>query len=276
MSALTDLNVEITDLDGLTLGRAFGDTIYIEQDAAGYGWFIDQTPADDAEFRMSSDEGMVAKRTSDAYGRMDLLSVVVHEFGHLFGEEHTEDGTGAMAETLTAGVRTLEHIGDSSHADHPAHGATQAVNGSENLGIDQANNQMYGKGEGSDRSDDGHDQDWNGRGHFSFHFIANNVGTLHSPNDSSDWDWSTDQQDETQSTSDTQLLSVTSAKLDGIHMASQNQDGPAIGMLFDEAGGGFVPVSDSGDAGSSTTLPDWMMVEEVQQNSDGAQMIHWG
>ena len=32
------------------LGEAVGKTIFIDRDAAGYGWFVDPTPAADEEF----------------------------------------------------------------------------------------------------------------------------------------------------------------------------------------------------------------------------------
>jgi hypothetical protein len=40
---------------------------------------------------------------SDAYGRMDLLTVVEHELGHLLGFAH--DSTDVMDDTLVAGMR---------------------------------------------------------------------------------------------------------------------------------------------------------------------------
>ena len=42
--------VQVADLPGGLLGEAVGKTILIDRDAAGYGWFVDPTPADDLEF----------------------------------------------------------------------------------------------------------------------------------------------------------------------------------------------------------------------------------
>ncbi|MDX1654175.1 MAG: hypothetical protein R3310_03060, partial [Candidatus Competibacteraceae bacterium] len=54
---------------------------------------------------LSGDE-LVAGQDSEAYGEMDLLSVVIHELGHVLGQEHDSDG-GSMDQTLAAGVRSL-------------------------------------------------------------------------------------------------------------------------------------------------------------------------
>ena len=50
-----------------------------------------------------------AKAHTDAAGAMDLVSVVSHELGHLFGFEH-DDIEAAMDDTLDAGVRRLPSI----------------------------------------------------------------------------------------------------------------------------------------------------------------------
>jgi hypothetical protein len=49
-AALATVQVTIADLDGATLGLTSGTTITIDPTAAGYGWFLDVTPVDDAEF----------------------------------------------------------------------------------------------------------------------------------------------------------------------------------------------------------------------------------
>ena len=95
VSALAGLDVRVADLGGSTLGLASGQTIWLDDDAAGWGWFLDPTPADDSEFRAAGDQGEM--------GRMDLLSALVHELGHVLGHDHDEGG--AMGETLSAGER---------------------------------------------------------------------------------------------------------------------------------------------------------------------------
>jgi len=51
---LESLHVGIADLFGARLGEQFGNTILLDINAAGYGWFIDPTPWDDSEFRLDS------------------------------------------------------------------------------------------------------------------------------------------------------------------------------------------------------------------------------
>ena len=48
--ALEKINFVVTDLGGLSLAAAEGDTIYLDDDAAGLGWFIDDTEWLDEEF----------------------------------------------------------------------------------------------------------------------------------------------------------------------------------------------------------------------------------
>jgi len=60
---------------------------------------------DDSEFMLPGNQG--------ERNRMDLLSVVMHEVGHLLGQDHDRDGV--MAETLAAGVRQT-----GLHDDHGA------------------------------------------------------------------------------------------------------------------------------------------------------------
>src|SRR5262249_33639322 len=72
-----------------------GGGMRLDDNAAGWGWFIDATPGDDSEFTTRGDQG--------EQERMDLLTVLMHEVGHLLGRDH--EAGGVMAETLTAGTR---------------------------------------------------------------------------------------------------------------------------------------------------------------------------
>ncbi|QDV17339.1 Calx-beta domain protein [Gimesia panareensis] len=102
---LETVHIQVTDLEGDTLGRAAGNTIYIDSDAAGYGWFIDATPTTSEEFTESSDLTLIALPDSAAAGRIDLWTVIRHELGHLLGYDHEE--TGWMQNSLLPGVRKL-------------------------------------------------------------------------------------------------------------------------------------------------------------------------
>jgi hypothetical protein len=94
-AALAGIDVRITDLGGTTLGLAAGHTIWLDDNAASWGWFVDPTPSNDSEFTTLGNQG--------EKNRMDLLTVLEHEVGHLLGREH--DGDGVMQERLTAGTR---------------------------------------------------------------------------------------------------------------------------------------------------------------------------
>ncbi|MFL5337504.1 MAG: matrixin family metalloprotease, partial [Geminicoccaceae bacterium] len=68
------------------------------------GWFVDASPWDNEEFAGHGNGGeLLAAPSSPAFGRADLLTVVLHELGHVLGLGHT-DGPGhdhdLMAETL--------------------------------------------------------------------------------------------------------------------------------------------------------------------------------
>ncbi len=82
LAVLEEIDFQIIDLDGPTLGYAEGSTIVIDADAAGMGWYVDSTPADDSEFSGS---------TFGAMESVDLLSVMTHEIGHVLGLQDVYD-----------------------------------------------------------------------------------------------------------------------------------------------------------------------------------------
>ncbi len=98
--------VIITDLPGNRLGEAVGNTIYLDRDAAGYGWFVDPTPALDEEFALLGDGGQLRAVDPQAIDRIDLLTVVEHELGHLAGLADLDASLDAlMSGALPVGVR---------------------------------------------------------------------------------------------------------------------------------------------------------------------------
>jgi hypothetical protein len=104
-TALQGLTLLVTDLPDTLVALTEESTIYLDIDAAGYGWFVDATPLDSREYRRKGD-ALAAHPNSDAFGKMDLLTVLMHETGHVLGYEHTEDGL--MDEVLAPGERNLE------------------------------------------------------------------------------------------------------------------------------------------------------------------------
>ena len=111
----------IDDLPGMQLGTAAssggGDfVVTIDVDAAGYSWFVDSTPDDDTEFSTSTGAStLFAAVPGPAVQGVDLLTVVMHEFGHvlgladLHGEAHE---TRIMADSLSLAERKLPRADD--------------------------------------------------------------------------------------------------------------------------------------------------------------------
>ena len=89
-TASLNLDVQVADLPAGTLGWAYGNTIALDLNANGAGWYMD--------------------RAAPASGQFDLLTVVTHEIGHLLGYGHSLDTLDVMAATLPAGTRRLPGV----------------------------------------------------------------------------------------------------------------------------------------------------------------------
>jgi hypothetical protein len=102
------VTLSIADLAGATLGLANPGSIALDVNAAGHGWFVDRTPLRSEEYVIDASGQLAARDGTRADGRIDLLSVLVHELGHIMGFEH-DDGVpgGAMNETIDIGERLL-------------------------------------------------------------------------------------------------------------------------------------------------------------------------
>lgn len=102
------VTVTTADLSGGAVGQTTGSSITLDTNAAGYSWYIDYTPYLNDEYLPTSNPNeWIAKEGSAAYGKMDLLSVLLHEYGHALGLEHSADSGDYMATTLAPGVRRM-------------------------------------------------------------------------------------------------------------------------------------------------------------------------
>ena len=105
---LESVTFSVADLSGLLLGLTTDTTVTLDIDAAGFGWFVDASLADDCEFAPDGEGNLTATPGSEAEGRMDLLTVVMHELGHVLGfADGSQLAGGVMNETLEAGTRLV-------------------------------------------------------------------------------------------------------------------------------------------------------------------------
>jgi hypothetical protein len=83
VSALGNVQVVVGNLPGAELGESSSavDTIYLDSNAQGYGWFIDPTPGQDSEFPLRVGATEERATSGPAAGEMDLLTVIMHEMG---------------------------------------------------------------------------------------------------------------------------------------------------------------------------------------------------
>ena len=94
---------------GQTTGEGLSAQITLDTNAAGHNWYIDPTPLDNSDDYLPTSDASVwkAKAGSEAAGKMDMLSVLLHEYGHALGLEHSGAASDFMAASLQPGVRKL-------------------------------------------------------------------------------------------------------------------------------------------------------------------------
>ena len=127
LAALGDIRFTIANLVGGELGYAEGNTIKVDVDAAGHGWFVDLSPDSSSEFQLRLDEGILQARDgTQAYGLVDLVTVLTHEVGHVLGFTHADAAAmPVMHDDLDPGVRyLLEALDFDANPDEPISDAT--------------------------------------------------------------------------------------------------------------------------------------------------------
>jgi Big-like domain-containing protein/cadherin-like protein/VCBS repeat protein len=123
---LQNVTFNVADMSGMYLGATNPGLITIDSDAAGYGWYVDANPADDAEFANGSGTRLTTDAGGTPAGHIDLLTTVMHEMGHQLGlgdSYSLNDRDGLMYGYLVTGERRLpgEHQADGAELGSVAH-----------------------------------------------------------------------------------------------------------------------------------------------------------
>jgi Domain of unknown function DUF11/HYR domain/Calx-beta domain len=111
LARLEAVTFEVADLPDGQIAAAAGAQVKIDETAAGYGWFVDQTPEDDSEFLVPvAGRELQTTEYSAAYAKVDLLTVVMRQLGQVYlqGQRRVPKALRPLMDsTLSTGVRRL-------------------------------------------------------------------------------------------------------------------------------------------------------------------------
>jgi hypothetical protein len=152
---LHNATLTIGDLSTGMLASTSGSHVSIDLDAAGWGWFVDPTPADNVEFGSAHSATELAATGGEASGHVDLLTTVMHELGHVLGLAHSAVPGDLMDDTVELGIRRLPDATDVAQANGAS--AAQAAEAALPLSAQAAAGTLVIAGtSGNDTIDAGH------------------------------------------------------------------------------------------------------------------------
>jgi hypothetical protein len=139
LARLRSVTFEVADLPGWYLGEAAGSHIRVDNDAGGNGWHVDASAESDALFgTVVSPTRRYTDPASAPAGRIDLLTAVLHEFGHALGLGDSylvQDRDSIMFGQLTKGERRLPAQGQAVGAVPSDDGVTHFLGSPVSIGV---------------------------------------------------------------------------------------------------------------------------------------------
>ncbi|HEU6455810.1 MAG TPA: Ig-like domain-containing protein [Roseateles sp.] len=112
---LDNVSFSVATLPSGVVGQESGSQIQLSVNGGGWGWFVDATPEQAQEFSATLSNTWVAPAGSVASSHVDLLTVMIHEMGHVMGLDDVIDGTSVMSAVLQPGMRHLPSSQDVAH-----------------------------------------------------------------------------------------------------------------------------------------------------------------